>query len=137
MCSRPRWNLKAEGYSRCVELFEFGNGLRLLTGHEPVNYKADNDGEQQEVHGAEERCLFIHCGLGVGGLGVHVWHVGPLREETQNTAKVRKKKQQYKKQIIDYFFLVINFFLCIWGGTSFSYCSTHHRFHRFRSKTAH
>lgn len=110
MCSRPRWNLKAEGYSRCVELFEFGNGLRLLTGHEPVNYKADNDGEQQEVHGAEERCLFIHCGLGVGGLGVHVWHVGPLREETQNTAKVRKKKQQYKKQIIDYFFLVINLF---------------------------
>lgn len=103
MCSRPRWNLKADGYSRCVEFFEFGNGLRLLTGHEPVNYKADNDGEQQEVHGAEERCLFIHCGLGVGGLGVHVWHVGPLREETQNTAKVRKKKKQYKKQIIDYF----------------------------------
>lgn len=102
MCSRPRWNLKADGYSRCVKLFEFRNGLRLLAGHEPVNYKADNDGEQQEVHGAEERCLFIHCGLGVGGLGVHVWHVGPLREERQNTAKVKKKKQ-YKKQIIDYF----------------------------------
>lgn len=51
--------------SRCVDLFKLWDGLWLLTGHEIINDKANDEGKEEEVQVAEER-LFIPNGLGVG-----------------------------------------------------------------------
>lgn len=75
-----------EGYSRCFELLEFGNGLGLLAGHEPINEEAGNQGEEKEVQVAEKRLLLTHHGLAVGGgLSIHLGRVGTLHGNRMNT----------------------------------------------------
>lgn len=59
--------------SRCVKLLEFRDGFRLFAGHEPVNDKTSNEGEEEEVQAAEQGLLSVHHGLSFGGgLRVHV-----------------------------------------------------------------
>lgn len=82
-------------YSRCIELLEFRDGLRFLAGHEPINDKTDNQGEEEEVQVAEKRLLFVHHGLGVGGgLRVHICHVDTLHwERTMLLDQSHKQKK--------------------------------------------
>lgn len=66
-------------YSQCIKLLEFGDGLWLLAGHEPINAKAHNYREETEVQIAEKRLLCtLHRCSRARGFGVHVCYLNAL-----------------------------------------------------------
>lgn len=97
------WVYQCIVYSRCVKLFEFRDGLRLLSGHEPINDQANNQGEEEEVQVAEKRLLFFQHGLSVsGGISFHVCHFDSLKGHTEHSCQkfyhdfIKKKEQKWK-----------------------------------------
>ena len=60
--------------SRCIKLLKLWDGFGLLAGHEPVDDKASDEGEEEEVQITEEGLLF--CRLrGLEDLWLSVCHV--------------------------------------------------------------